>query len=154
MFEWLESLRIDAAAGAAEARAHVPDAHPFFADHFPGHPILPGSLQIELAAQLAGALAEEIVAHRDATPRWSFLGMVRHATFHVPVSLPARPTILARAERIERDSVVVNAEIFPSPGELACRAALVMVLLPAQPGWDEAQERHRARIAQLKAKGR
>jgi 3-hydroxymyristoyl/3-hydroxydecanoyl-(acyl carrier protein) dehydratase len=152
MFEWIESLRIDAAAGAADARAHVPDAHPFLADHFPGHPILPGSLQIELGAQVAGALAEELVSRRDGTPRWSFLGMVRHATFHVPVSLPAQPAILARAERIERDSVLVNVELYPSAGELACRAALVMVLLPAQPGWEEAEECHRARIAQLKAR--
>jgi len=132
----------------------VPDALPFLADHFPGHPILPGSLQIELAAQVAGALAEEIVAHREGQPRWSFLGMVRHATFHVPVSLPAQLSISARAERIERDSIVAHTEILPSAGELACRAALVMVMLPPQPGWEEAQERHRARIAQLKARAR
>ena len=154
MFEWLESLAIHAAEAKAKAAARIPADHPFLADHFPGVPILPGSLQIELGAQVAGALAEEIVVHRDGTPRWSFLGMVRHATFHVPVSLPARPMISARAERIERDSVVVHTELYPSAGELACRAALVMVLLPAQPGWEEAQKRHRARIAQLKARAR
>jgi len=154
MFEWIESLAIHAAEARAVGTARIPADHPLLADHFPGVPILPGSLQIELAAQVAGALAEEIVAHREGQPRWSFLGMVRHATFHVPVSLPAQLSISARAERIERDSIVAHTEILPSAGELACRAALVMVMLPPQPGWEEAQERHRARIAQLKARAR
>ena len=89
MFEWLESLAIDAAEAKAAAEARVPGDHPFLADHFPGRPLLPGSLQIELCAQVAGPLVEELVAHRDGAARFAFLGMVRNATFHAPVALPA-----------------------------------------------------------------
>ncbi len=154
MFEWLESLAIDADDAKASAEARVPADAPFLADHFPRHPLLPGSLQIELCAQVAGPLVEELVARRDGTERFAFLGMVRNATFHAPVALPATLRIFARAARVERDSALVQAELAYASDAVDCRAELVMMLRPAEPGWQDAIRVYRARIAALKARGR
>src|SRR3954470_10284410 len=154
MFEWLESLAIDAAGAAASAKARVPADHPFLADHFPGQPLLPGSLQLELCAQVAGPLVEELVARRDGAERFAFLGMVRNATFHAPVALPATLGVAVRAARVERESAVVQAELTHAIDAVHCRAELVMMLRPAEPGWDDAIRVYRARIADLKARAR
>src|SRR3954470_19314897 len=128
MFEWLESLAIDAAEAKAAAEARIPADVPFLADHFPGHPLLPGSLQIELCAQVAGPLAEALVARRDGAERFAFLGMVRSATFHAPVPLPAMLRIFVRATRVERDGAVVQAELTHAIDAVGCRVELVMML--------------------------
>jgi len=154
MFEWLESLAIHAAEATAAAEARVPGDHPFLADHFPGRPLLPGSLQIELCAQVAGPLVEELVARRDGAERFAFLGMVRNATFHAPVALPATLGIFARAARVERDSAVVHAELTHAIDTVDCRVELVMVMRPPEPGWEDAIRVYRARIAALKARAR
>jgi 3-hydroxymyristoyl/3-hydroxydecanoyl-(acyl carrier protein) dehydratase len=49
----------------------------FFEDHFPGHPIVPGVLQIELMAQLAGKCIA--LKHQDKLP---VLGSVKTAKFY------------------------------------------------------------------------
>ena len=66
-------MQIDAENGRATAEAFVAADHPLFADHFPGSPLLPGSLMIELAAQVSGPLAEEIAKTRTGNERWAIL---------------------------------------------------------------------------------
>ena len=90
-------MRIDLENGRASAEASVAADHPLFADHFPRSPLLPGSLMIELAAQVSGPLAEEIAKTRIGNERWAILGMVRDARFLSPVFLPATISINARA---------------------------------------------------------
>ena len=114
MFELMESLTVDAAGGAASGRATVPIDHPsfpFLADHFVGAPVLPGSLQIELCAQIAGPLAEEVTALQHGTERWAFLGLVRHAAFLEPAVLPARLVISAQVKRAEPSNVAVATSL-------------------------------------------
>src|SRR3954452_8835725 len=127
MFEWLQSLAIDEPSAKATAAAGIPAGHPFLADHFPGHPLLPGSLQIERGAQVAGPLVEEIVARRAGAERFAFLGMVRNATFHAPVVLPAALRIAVHAARVERDSAVVLGELTDATETVECRVDLVMM---------------------------
>jgi predicted hotdog family 3-hydroxylacyl-ACP dehydratase len=153
MFEWLESLAIDAENAKATAGARIPADHPFLADHFPGHPLLPGSLQIELCAQVAGPLVEALVARRDGAERFAFLGMVRNATFHAPVTLPAAARIALRAARLEGDSAVVLGELTDASGALDCRVELVMMLRPPEREWEPAIRLYRDRVAALKARG-
>jgi 3-hydroxymyristoyl/3-hydroxydecanoyl-(acyl carrier protein) dehydratase len=80
MFELVQAISIDAAAGRAVGRAHVP-LSAALDDHFPGAPHVPGTWLLELAAQIAGPLAEEshygasdqphygAMHHSEVTPR-------------------------------------------------------------------------------------
>ena len=78
-------MDIDVDYGRAAAEAFIPADHPLFADHFPGSPLLPGSLMIELAAQVSGPVAEEFAKMRMEIERWAILGMVRDVRFLQPV---------------------------------------------------------------------
>jgi 3-hydroxymyristoyl/3-hydroxydecanoyl-(acyl carrier protein) dehydratase len=156
MFELMESIAVDAAGGVASGRAEVPIDHPsfaFLADHFVGAPVLPGSLQIELCAQIAGPLAEEVTALHHGTERWAFLGLVRHATFLEPAVLSARLVISAHVKRAEPSNVAVTASLARANGETLCRAELVMALRAADATWAEAIRRYRERVAAWKARG-
>jgi 3-hydroxymyristoyl/3-hydroxydecanoyl-(acyl carrier protein) dehydratase len=140
MFELVRSARFEDTR--ATAHAHVPADLAFLADHFPGVPVLPGSLQLELCAQIAGPLAERACGDQ----RWAFLGMVRNATFHAIASLPTDLEITAELRRVEPSSVVVA--VTASRGEtLCCRAELVMMLREAEPEWADAIASARARVA-------
>jgi 3-hydroxyacyl-[acyl-carrier-protein] dehydratase len=152
MFELMESLSLDGPAGVARGRARVPLDHPFLADHFPGVPILPGSLQIELCAQIAGPLAEAVIALRHGLERWSFLGMVRNATFHAPAHLPASLEITVEARRAEPTRVELAASLTRDDGLMLCRVELVMMMRDAEPTWSEAIGRYRERIAAWKTR--
>ncbi|MEZ4370190.1 MAG: 3-hydroxyacyl-ACP dehydratase FabZ family protein [Polyangiaceae bacterium] len=56
-------------------------------DHFPDHPLLPGVLSIEAAAQLAGFLLEISSPETTDPPKRSLLVQIDKAKFH----RPARP---------------------------------------------------------------
>ncbi len=155
MFELMESLTVDAALGTASGRATIPIDHPsfpFLTDHFVGAPVLPGSLQIELCAQVAGPLAEEVSALQQASERWAFLALVRHAAFLEPTVLPARLVISAQVKRAEPSSVAVATSLARENGQILCRAELVMALRKADATWAEAIRRYRARVAAWKAR--
>ena len=155
MFELIESLTVDAAAGVAEGRASVPIDHPafpFLADHFPGAPVLPGSLQIELCAQIAGPLAEEVTALHHDIERWAFLCLVRHAAFLEPAVVPARLVISVQVKRAETSNVAVTASLAREDGTPLCRAELVMALREANATWADATRQYRERLARWKAR--
>ena len=150
MFELMQSLTVEATEGTGRGRAHISAGHPFLADHFPGAPVLPGSLQLELCAQVAGPVAEEVTVLRHGLERWSFLGLVRNAAFLEPVFLPAVVVITALVQRAEPSSVAVSVQL-EREGRLACRAEMVMALREAEPGWAEALGGYRERLARWKA---
>ncbi|MCP4448232.1 MAG: hypothetical protein GY811_23270, partial [Myxococcales bacterium] len=107
MFEWIEALTVDRSAKTAEARASVSADERLFVDHFPTQAILPGSIVIELAAQVSGPLAESLAE----TDRYAFLAMVRNAKFLKPVYLPMQASIEARVTRHEEDSVTTRCTV-------------------------------------------
>jgi 3-hydroxyacyl-[acyl-carrier-protein] dehydratase len=149
MFELIQSISIDAAAGTSAGKAIVPADHPLFADHFPGAPLLPGSLLIELAAQMAGPLAEQVAKLRLDVERWSLLGMIRDAKFLRPVTLPATLIFNAEVRRVEPSSITLAVDAHED-GQLLMRAELVMMMLEAAPEWDAAIRARHKRLASWK----
>ena len=150
MFELMRSISIDAENGRASGVAYVPADHPLFADHFPGKSLLPGSLVLELAAQVAGPLAEEFVKTQLKIERWSILGMVRDARFLQPVFLPVSLEITAAISRSQSSSINANVMVTVN-GERVMQAELVMMMLESSTEWADAIEARNARLARWKA---
>ena len=57
---------------------------PYFAGHFPGHPIMPGVLQVEAMAQAGAVLAMNILADPGEQPLVFFMGIDK-VKFRKPV---------------------------------------------------------------------
>ena len=150
MFELIQSISIDAAAGVSVGKATVAADHPLFADHFPGAPLLPGSLLIELSAQIAGPLAEQVSKLRLDVERWSLLGMIRDARFLRPVRLPATIVFNAEVRRFESSSIALAVEAHEGE-DLVMRAELVMMMVEAAPEWDAAIRARHQRLDSWKA---
>ena len=149
MFELMRSIRIDAEHGRASGLASIPADHPLFADHFPGKSLLPGSLILELAAQVAGPLAEEFAKTKLGDERWAILGMVRDARFLQPVFLPASLEITAVVSRSQSSNVSTTVTVAVN-GERVMQAELVMMMLESSAEWAAAIEARNDRLARWK----
>jgi beta-hydroxyacyl-ACP dehydratase FabZ len=81
-------LMIDRVVELAEARIvaikNVSANEPYFAGHFPGHPIMPGVLQVEAMAQAGAVLAMNHLADPGDTPLVFFMGIDK-VKFRKPV---------------------------------------------------------------------
>jgi len=58
-FCFIDSFKITGEGKTIEAFKFLPLSLPFFEDHFPGRPLMPGALLIECAAQASGVLWAE-----------------------------------------------------------------------------------------------
>ena len=150
MFELIRSIQIDVEQGRASAEAFVDASHPLFADHFPGSPLMPGSLMIELAAQLSGPLAEEFAKTRMGNERWAILGMVRDARFLHPVFLPATLNLSAEVVRSESSTINTNV-VVELNGERVMQTQLVMMMIETAAELAQAIEARNNRLARWKA---
>ena len=149
MFELMRSIRIDTENGRASGAASILADHPLFADHFPGKSLLPGSVMLELAAQVAGPLAEEFAKTKLGIERWAILGMVRDARFLQPVLLPASLEISALIARSQSSSINTNVTVTVN-GERVMQAGLVMMMLESSTEWAPAIEARDDRLARWK----
>lgn len=94
-------------------------------DHFPDHPVLPGALVIEAAAQLGGFLVE--MSTEDAPPARAVLTQVDQARFYEPAGPGDQLDIRVRIEQSGRTAARVRADIYIDTRR-AGRALLTFVL--------------------------
>lgn len=119
LIEWSPGAR-------AASEVEFEGSEEFFRGHFPGHPIVPGVILVEAAAQTAGfALADSL----DATPagRMPALGKIRAFRFRSPVR-PREPLrIDARVVLRFGAGGVVEVEITRA-GEAIAEGELALLL--------------------------
>jgi hypothetical protein len=113
-------------------------------------PLLPGSFLLELAAQVAGPLCEEVTLVRHGLERGAVLGMVRRAVFLRPCFLPATVQLTAQV-RHAHPGRVTAATVATVRDAVAFRAELVMAMLDVPPEWSGVLEGRHERLARWKA---
>ena len=78
-------------------------ADDIFADHFPGHPVMPGALTLESMAQLGGVLCEATMRLRGRNDLHALLVAVERAKFRRMVKPGDRLELEAAALRVSED---------------------------------------------------
>jgi len=139
---WSFLDRIDELSPGTSAigRKGCASSEDYFADHFPGFPVVPGVLQVEALAQLSGKLIEVTVFQNDRRWVWPILSMVQKAKFRRFVR-PGDTLVLHSqivALRDESARCKVRGEV---DGQRVIDAELVFVFDPDRLGTDEAQQR-------------
>ena len=87
------------------AEARVPDASPIFEGHFPGHPVMPGVLQVEAMAQVASVLMMRL---SKSASRVGYFMSADGVKFRKPV--------------FPGDTIFIHAELTKSRGERLAKA--------------------------------
>jgi len=90
-----------------------------FMDHFPGHPIVPGVLQIEMIAQLGGKCAS--LAKADILP---VLGSVKQAKFYRQIKPGDLCHVFVQIEKISSTYIIASGHI-EVEGRKACSASIL-----------------------------
>ncbi len=97
-----------------------------FADHFPGHPVMPGALIIEAMAQLGGVLVEATTRQQGHENLHALLTMVDRGRFRKSVHPGDRLELEAQGLRCDEDAARVKV-VARLEGEVAAEAELAYV---------------------------
>ena len=111
-----DTVGIEVVAGHGVRRDHV-----IFDGHFPSNPILPGVIQIEMMAQVAGfTMFYCFENHRSTNIRMALLS-VHNAKFRKPIIPDMDVVIKAKAVRVKGSMVTHKAFIFNSKENFSVR---------------------------------
>jgi 3-hydroxyacyl-[acyl-carrier-protein] dehydratase len=110
---------LDLDHGTIQAEAIVPQASTIFEGHFPGYPLMPGVLLVEIMAQTSGWL---IIANTGFS-RMPFLAAINEAKLRSFVSPGARLTASATLVHDGSGFARTKAQIH-NDGKLACNAEI------------------------------
>jgi 3-hydroxyacyl-[acyl-carrier-protein] dehydratase len=110
---------LDLTGGTIRTEATVPEEHTVFEGHFPGYPLMPGVLLIEIMAQTSGWL---IIGHTRFS-RMAFLAAVKDAKLRSFVTPGARLAVTAKLTHDGSGFARTEAEIHHK-GKLTCNAEL------------------------------
>jgi beta-hydroxyacyl-ACP dehydratase FabZ len=94
---------------------------PFFQGHFPGHPVMPGVLQLEAMAQVGGILLNRKLKREHAI---AYFLAIDKARFRKVLKPGDQLRIEVTFERIKMGMSKVHGEVL-CDGELACEADLM-----------------------------
>jgi len=129
-FSFLDSF----AASLPEKRGHgtkwLDPAMPFFADHFPGQPLMPGVLLVECGAQAAGALWGALRGEPEPVP--FALAQVVQFKLLQPV-LPGQTLTIDAALENELGSLAQFAVALTVGEREVARGRIVLGMMPESP---------------------
>ena len=122
----------------------VASSEDYFADHFPGYPVLPGVVQIEALAQVSGKLIELTVFERDRRWVWPIISIVKKAKFRRFVQPGCVLTLESTLTEIREESAICKTAA-KIDGKITTEAELIFVFNPGSLSTPEAQ----AKLEQL-----
>lgn len=105
---------------------------PFFAGHFPGHPVMPGVLILEALAQAAGVLAKSSMTS-DTSDKVTYLMGIDNARFRRPVIPGDRIELHVEVTR-HKGAVFKTRGVAYVDGEPAAEADFMAMLVDRKPG--------------------
>lgn len=120
--------RVDVGQGCLRGQRRIDPEDPVFAGHFPGHPIYPSVLQVEMLAQLACCLLYFRRAHSPALPRGAGPEQVPameiyHAAFPAGVRPGDSLTLLVRLLTADEETACCAGQVLRA--ETVCAIAVI-----------------------------
>jgi 3-hydroxymyristoyl/3-hydroxydecanoyl-(acyl carrier protein) dehydratase len=100
-----------------------------FVDHFPGHPLMPGTLVVEALAQLGGVLVEETMRGRGRPDLFAVLAMIDRARFREQVRPGDRLELGVETLAVSEDGGRVRGAA-RLDGKVAAEAELTYAFVP------------------------